>query len=83
MNAPHATDTLRPGVTPAQAVEKLKKHYETAVETARRVLETGISNGDFSDYVNVTYLKLTVRVHSWHPVDRTQPGFPISDFSVS
>lgn len=79
MNAPHATDTLRTGLTPAQAVEKLENHYAAAVETARRVLETGISNGDFSEYADVTYPKLTVRVNSWHPVDRTEPFGYVDD----
>ncbi len=66
------------GLTPTEAVEKLKEHYETATATARWVLQ----EGSFQDYAAVTYPKLTVTVNSWHPVDRTEPFGYVEDAGV-
>lgn len=57
------------GLTPVGAVEKLMQHYSAATATAVRVLESS----NYADYAQVTYPKLTVEIHSWHPVDRTEP----------
>ena len=55
------------GLTPAAAVEKLKRHYDTVTAIARTAIY------EPHKYPQVTYPKLIVDIHSWHPVDRTEP----------
>ncbi len=61
------------GLTPAAAVEKLKQHYDTVTAIARTAIY------EPHKYPQVTYPKLIVDIHSWHPVDRTEPFGYVED----
>ncbi|GAA1472195.1 AMP nucleosidase [Corynebacterium felinum] len=57
------------GFNAQSAVDALIAHYEKSCALAHRV----IARGEYEQYAAVTYPKLTVTVHSWHPIDRTAP----------
>ncbi|MCZ9310108.1 AMP nucleosidase [Corynebacterium uberis] len=56
-------------LTPAQAVASLCDLYDNAAATAREIFATG----DYERYRQVVYPRLTVEIHDWHPIDRSQP----------
>ncbi len=53
----------------SEAVVSLIEHYDSACRKAREILESG----NFEDYGQVTYPKLTVEVKTWNPIDRSEP----------
>ncbi|APT91621.1 AMP nucleosidase [Corynebacterium phocae] len=52
-----------------QAVAALIEYYDRARHTALEILE----NGNFEDYGQVVYPRLTVEVKAWVPIDRSEP----------
>ncbi|WP_301925306.1 AMP nucleosidase [Corynebacterium glaucum] len=55
--------------TAAQAVEELVSLYDGACGRAR----DAIASGKYESYSSVVYPKLSVRVTSWHPINRSEP----------
>lgn len=56
-------------LTVDQAVHTLEEIYDRSCDIARQTLK----DGNYADYAQVVYPKLTVTVKKWRPIDRSEP----------